>query len=922
LLAGSCNRDKFELIDSIERSLNKHKATISYMKLYIEPDFQLKKIQCKQTLEFVCIDDLNDRKLELDCANINITKIQYNDILYPENIIELGFFCFNEKLIIQLPEDLSEGTKFLLNIEYFAFPKRGFHFINSNNNIDHTSDQAWTQGEMIESKYWFPCIDEPQIKYRWEISVSVPNNFVVISNGKQMETKDYNNGSKKIFKWVEDMPNSTYLTCLAIGKFFVSEKAYDNDGKESPDKDKIKLLYCVPFDKQDRIERTFKETPQVMRFFESYFGVRYPYSKYAQTTVKDFEDGGMENTTCTTLQEEILLDERVAKNDDNYYFSSLFCYRTIIAHELVHQWFGDLVTCLDWGDTWLNEGFATYGEALYIENINNNKNEFHRYMGLLQDRYTDEACNDYERPVVTNRYKYPDELFDEHSYKKGAWILHMLRSRIGEINFKMGLKKYLEKYRYKNVKTSDFVKVLEEVSGEDLESFFRQWIYTPGHPELDINFDDETNSIKIIQTQDKLFNFNLEVEISPQNANATKIYSLNVKERESTIHISEFDNNKNDKKKQWFSIDPEMKILKEIKSYQVPIGMIISQIKYGNTITDRIQGITAIRQELISKENYNEVIELLKNAILDDEFYWVSALASSKLGEFGGYKGIDQQIKNKAFDTIRYCLNEFKNESKIGKNVIISNLISALQNYISNIPDYDPSNSLFNELKNIAENDNESYYIQGAALNAIGNYNNLPALNILKDAMEKVNTFNDYIPLKALDGLAKFYNVKDNQMRKDVIESLIRKTSNRNSNSVRNRATARLANFIFEPQTEPVEKKVINYNVFKALRRCLDDPWRWVRITACGIFETKFNQDDIELQDRDQLLTDLLNKLEQMTNTDIIHDVRRNAQLCLFAIRDRTYSKKRKEMNKKEFNEYVTAKLNTRTRYIHDLKLI
>ena len=242
---------------------------------------------------------------------------------------------------------------------------------------------------MIESRYWFPCIDEPQIKYRWEISVSAPNEFIVISNGKDITTKDNSNNNKKIIKWREDNPNSTYLTSIAIGKFFVHEEDYDNNENDSPDSQKIKLLYCVPTNKKDRIERTFRETPQMLKFFETYFGIKYPYSKYAQTTVKDFEYGGMENTSCTTLQEEILLDERIARDNDNYYFNTLSSNTSIIAHEIVHQWFGDLITNLDWNDTWLNEGFATYGEALYIQSLNNNDNsEFLRYLTLLLDEYT------------------------------------------------------------------------------------------------------------------------------------------------------------------------------------------------------------------------------------------------------------------------------------------------------------------------------------------------------------------------------------------------------------------------------------------------------------------------------------------------------------------------------------------------------
>jgi len=910
LLSNNCKREEFELIDSIDHFLSKHQVSISYMKLHIEPDFKYRKIECKQSLEIICIEDLNENKLELHCADLNVTKILYNEIIFPEFITELGFLCSNDKLIVQLPKALTEGTKFLLQIWYYGYPKRGFHFIDSNDDVK-ISDQAWTQGQMIESRYWFPCIDEPQIKYRWEISVSVPNDFIVISNGKDITTKDNSNNNKKIIKWREDNPNSTYLTSIAIGKFFVHEQDYDNNENDSPDTQEIKLLYCVPTNKKDRIERTFRDTPQMLKFFESYFGVKYPYSKYAQITVKDFEYGGMENTSCTTLQEEILLDERITIDNDNYYFNTLSSNRSIIAHEIVHQWFGDLITFLDWNDTWLNEGFATYGEALYIESLNNNdKNEFLRYMTLLLDEYTSEACDDYERALVTSKYKYPDELFDSHSYNKGAWTIHMLRKKLGELNFKMSLKKYLEKYQYKNVKASDFMKVLEEVSGENLESFFKQWIYGSGHPELKIAFDEKTNSIKIIQTQDKLFDFNLEVEVSSTNDNTPRIYSFNVKERENIFYIPKLDANKNEGRNQWLSIDPQLKILKEIKSYNVPISMLINQIKNGKSVIARRQGLTAINNNLITKDNYNDIIQLLKGIILNDEFYWICALAASRLGQFGIYKvseEIDKTMKAKAFETIRECLNELKNVSKIGKNVIITNLISALVNYISNISAYDPKNTLFNQLKSIAEDENISYYIQGNALSIIGNYKNDQALNILKNVIDKKNTYNDYIPRRAIEGLSKFYDVKDKKKRNEVIEILITTVKSKNSNTLRNRATLGLSNFIFE-----LDEEKMNSKVFETLNECLGDPWLHIRKTACGIFETKFSEDNIEIKDKNKLL----DKLEKMTNNDISLDVRRVAQICLFAIRDRTYLKKRKTMNKKDFNEYVSAKLKMRTKQV------
>lgn len=765
-MSSNCSRDRFELIDAIEHPLNKHKVIIKYMKLFIEPNFESKTIECKQFLELICIREINDRKFELDCADLDITKIDYNEIEYPENISELGYFCDNEKLIIQLPRYLSEGTKFSLNIEYHGKPKRGFHFIDKNNS-EHLSDQAWTQGEMIESKYWFPCIDEPQMKFRREISVKVPKDLLVISNGKLYNTIEHND-DKKLIKWIEESPNPAYLTSIVIGKFIESQVIYNRSENETDPNHTIKLLYYVPETHEDKIKRTFEETPKIIKFFESYLNFQYPYSKYAQTTVKDFEYGGMENTSCTTLSEGILLDERVAKNNDNYYFNPLGSSLTTIVHEIMHQWFGDLITFLDWNDTWLNEGFATYGEALYIENINNNnKDEFYRYLSLTQSRYLEEACKDYQRSMVTYIYKYPDELFDRHAYKKGAWILHMLRKSLGETNFKMALTVYLEKYQYKNVNTSDFIKVLEEVSGENLKPFFQQWVYNPGHPELNITFEKTTNSIKITQTQDRLFDFTLDIKLSSPNLKTPKIYSYRIKEREKVIPFGESNNikqinenynqNENtvyvsniekdeDNNNLWFTIDPELKILKDIYFDEIPIRMTLNQIRNGDTIMDKRQGIISINKKTINNRNYDEIIEELKKLILNDKSYWISSIAASKLGEFSSYD-IDNKLKSNTFDTIRQCLNRLKKSENLGNGVIISNLITALGNYISNISEYDPDDSLFKELKIIAEDDeNESYYIQGSALTTIAPYKNKQALEILEKATDKKNTFNDIIP--------------------------------------------------------------------------------------------------------------------------------------------------------------------------------
>jgi len=812
--------------------------------------------------------------------------------------------------VIQLPDFLKKETSFSLRIEYSAIPQRGFHFIIPNtSNGDSKDKQAWTQGQMIESKFWFPCIDDPQIKYPREVSVIVPKDFIVVSNGQPDYAIDTNNDNK-IHIWKEDHPNPAYLTSIVIGKFFEYEEQYVREISE-PYPRKVKLSYYLPEDKKERAKRTFGHTLDMMKFFESYFGIPYPYEKYAQTTVKDFEYGGMENTSCTTLQEEFLLDEKAAIDDTyiNLYNSS----RSVIAHELAHQWFGDLVTCMDWPDIWLNEGFATYCEALYIEHIHSDrKEEFHRYMNSLARAYFIEDCNYYRRSIVMNRYKYPDELFDSHSYKKGAWIIHMIRHLIEENNFKESLNKYLETYQYKNVKTEDFRKILEEVSGDNLEPFFNQWVYTPGHPELEMTFYNNTKSIKLTQKQDKVFDFKIEIKVALSDSSIAKTYPFHVKEKENIFEITKIDKNATERDIKWISIDPELKVLKQIKFlYKLEqLPMVFNQIRNGQTIVERQQGIQAIAMNMISKENYEEIIDLLKDVVLHDDFYDVSASAASKLGAIGRLEHIDKEIKKKAFQRIKECLNESKSLKRMGRTVVRRDLINSISNYV-------PDNDFFNELKDIIENDDErSYYVEGAAILAIGKYKNKAVFEILKKAVDRTDTFNDIIPEYAVSAFEKFKDSDETSIKQSVIDILIQKASYENSNGVRATATSALGEFLLGE-----DKKTVNRDVFMTLMRSLDDKDQRVRKAACAVFETAFSPDEHDI-DR-QNLNQLFDKLEQMSNNDLFYEVRRNAQLCLFAIRARHYSKMRKIMkNEREFNDYVMSKKQTRIKHVFGSKAL
>ena len=469
------------------------------MLLKIKPDFNLKTlIDCEQKITISVLQDLDE--IELDVAEMRIEKDDINSSIAKIDNVKISEK--EDKMKIQFDRLLDAGTIIDLNIKYSAgyfskdntvptinSPRSGFHFISKDGGTP--AIQSWTQGETWESKYWFPCIDDPQVKYPREIHITVPSeDYIVISNGmsddlqKKTAVLELDNNIKKI-KWIWNEPNSNpaYLTSVVIGKFFKKNIDYD-DGR-------ILLQYFWPLDiTESKAMLTFEETPNMIKFFEEYFETPYPYKKYSQVTVDDFEFGGMENTSCTTLTRNILHDEKVLPD----YTSDI----EVVAHELAHQWFGNLVTCKDWSNIWLNEGFASYSEALYWEE-SRKQNEFLFKVHQDMTGYLDEANKLYKRPIVTRIFKHPDELFDAHSYLKGSCVLHMLRYHIGNTCFKNSLKEYLSTYKYNNAETDDFRRICEKVSGKDLQQFFNQWLFTKGHPLLEIEYslNEDKNGKKI-----------------------------------------------------------------------------------------------------------------------------------------------------------------------------------------------------------------------------------------------------------------------------------------------------------------------------------------------------------------------------------------------------------------------------------------
>jgi aminopeptidase N len=327
------------------------------------------------------------------------------------------------------------------------------------------------------ARHFFPCFDHPSDKASTETIVTVRPDWRVLANGRLEEVKDEPDGTRT-FHWRQDQPLSTYLVVVAAGPYEVLK---DRKGD-------LPLGYWVyPKDVADA-PRSFRRTPEILRFFERTYGVPYPWPKYDQATIPGIR-GGMESTSATMLGQSTIHDEK-GETD----FPSAW----LVAHEAAHQWWGDLVTLADWSETWLNESFATYGEYLFSRySLGDDEGA----VNLLGKRiaYLREAREKYVRPIVFDRWQWPNDNFDRHTYEKGALVLHMLRDLLGDEAFFKAHRVFLEKHALANVTTRDLQAAFEAASGQDLAWFFDQWVRKPGHPVLEVTetWDEARHAVRL-----------------------------------------------------------------------------------------------------------------------------------------------------------------------------------------------------------------------------------------------------------------------------------------------------------------------------------------------------------------------------------------------------------------------------------------
>ena len=485
-----------------------------HTKLEVVPDYKKCYLYGKEwvTLKphFYPTDSLN---LDAKGMNINEVALVKNGKKFPLKYV----YKDSLNLLINLDKTYTKDEKYTIYIDYTSKPNeykavgsaaitdaKGLYFINPDGKTPNKPTQLWTQGETEGSSVWFPTIDKPDQKTTDEIILTVPAKYVSLSNGKLVSSKNNANGTRTDY-WKMDLPHSPYLFFFGVGDYAIIKDKYKN--KE--------VNYYVEPEYASVARKIFGNTPEMMTFYSKILGIDYPWNKYSQMTARDYVSGAMENTTATLHTDALQQNARQLVDGNKF--------EEYVAHELFHQWFGDLVTCESWSNLTVNESFANYSETLW------DTYKYGKDAGAKQN-YDDMQgylrSNSGDLDLVRFHYKDKEDMFDAVSYNKGGRILHMLRHYVGDSAFFKSLNLYLNQNKFGNGEAHQLRLAFENITGQDMNWYWNQWYFGSGNPDVNIthqydeNKKQETITITQKQLSGKIFELPIDIDIY---SNGTKV---------------------------------------------------------------------------------------------------------------------------------------------------------------------------------------------------------------------------------------------------------------------------------------------------------------------------------------------------------------------------------------------------------------
>jgi aminopeptidase N len=670
---------------------------IEHIRLDLKVDFPRKTVDARATLNLHSLRSI--ASITLDAVGFEVQRVTLGTEAKDGDAVP--FSHDGQKLTIDLDPAWPVNHVATLRIDYrIREPKAGLHFFGPTEVEPDVPLTVWSQGEPTSNRYWIPCLDQPNQRQTTELVVTVADGFEVLSNGALLSRKE--NGNKTVtYHWKQEKSHAAYLVTLVVGQFDVVKEDWQG----------LPVLYYVPKGRKPDVARTFGRTREMLAFFSKRFGMAYPWEKYAQVVVEQFSGGGMENTSATTLTDRALLDERAFLDSSP---------DGLIAHELGHQWWGDLVTCRDWAHLWLNEGFATFCEVIWAEHHQGADEGAY----LLLQKARSAMAGDKERPVVDRRYPSARSMFDARAYPKGGWLLHMLRRQLGEDAFWMGIHAYGEEHKLKTVETNDLRRVLERESGRSLERFFYDWAERPGHPVLEIATDylPETKQARVAvkQTQaGEAFHLPLVVGFRCAGSSRPVIVKLSLEEKEQVFFVPL------PGRPTLVEVDPEQALLAEIKETKSH-ELWVAQLREGHDVAGRARAAEQLGRTKTPADR-----EALTQALATEKFWGVQVEIVGALGESGGEasrNALIEGLKQTNPRVRRACaeqLGKFRRDAQAAA-----------------------------ALKELLRKGDESYFVEAASLGAYAKMEQADAVALLLPWLAKPS-HNDVLRSAALHGLGQ-----------------------------------------------------------------------------------------------------------------------------------------------------------------------
>ena len=555
--------------------------------------------------------------------DLDATGMEFESVRLEPDGKELRWSQPRDKLSITLDRGYSPSDSVAVRIKYSATPERGIYFIPESPATRYRRyakpAQIWSQGEPEENHHWFPCYDFPDDKATSEQYITTSANELAISNGELLETINNPDGTRT-FHWKMDQPHSSYLISLVVGNYVKLSDKYKN----------IPIEYYTYPGTEVKARNSFAKTPQMMQWFSERFQYEFPFNKYSQTVVANFIFGGMENITATTQADTEIL----SSDNDGPSLSA----DNLVAHELSHSWFGNIATCKDWANLWVNEGFATFFEAAFREHAEG-RDAYLEQLRSDADAYFSEDISQYRRPIISGRYQTPVDLFDSTVYKKGGAVVHMLREVVGDEAFWKAANAYLNEFKYQNTDARDVQRVFERVSGKTLDWFFDQWLYKAGYPEIRVrqSYSPQTKqlTLDVEQTQaadaqtPAVFRLpGVEVEIGTTRGKQIERIDITKRVERFTFKV--------DSRPRMIVFDRGERVLKKL-DFPQPRPMQVFQLSNSTNPIARLEAAESLSDgagNALSKDEKNELYRVMRDALKNDSFYAVRAIAAAYVSKF------------------------------------------------------------------------------------------------------------------------------------------------------------------------------------------------------------------------------------------------------------------------------------------------